>query len=115
MQRPQENARRQGLKRERAREMRSQMTEAERKLWARLRGKQMAGLRFRRQETIGAYIVDFYCSAAQLVVELDGSQHGKDEAVVYDAARTRWLAAAGYRVLRISNYDLLRDPNLAIE
>jgi len=115
MQRPQNNVRRQGLKRERARELRSQMTEAERKLWARLRAKKMAGLRFPRQETIGPYIADFCCSAAKLVVELDGEQHGNDENLAYDAARTRWLSNNGYRVLRLSNHDVLRDLNLALE
>src|SRR4051794_17937758 len=103
MDRPQNNARRKALKRDRAKELRSQMTEAECKLWTRLRGKKMAGLRFRRQETIGPYIADFYCSAAKLVVELDGGQHGNDETIAYDAARTRWLNDEGFRVLRFSN------------
>jgi len=115
MQRPQNNVRRQALKHKRARELRAQMTDAERKLWARLRGKKMEGLRFRRQETIGPYIADFYCSAAKLIVELDGGQHGSDENLAYDATRTRWLNNSGYRVLRLSNHDFLRDPEVAIE
>ena len=115
MQRPQNNVRRQALKRERARELRSQMTEAERKLWARLRAKKIAGVRFRRQETIGPYITDFYCAAAKLIVELDGEQHGNDKNLAYDAARTRWMNDNGYRVLRLSNHDVLRQPELAIE
>src|ERR1051326_4661095 len=115
MQRPQNNVRRQALKRERARELRSQMTEAERKLWARLRAKKIAGVRFRRQETIGPYITDFYCAAAKLIVELDGEQHGNDKNLAYDAARTRWMNDNGYRVLRLSNHDVLRQTELAIE
>jgi very-short-patch-repair endonuclease len=91
------------------------MTEVERKLWARLRGKRIAGLRFRRQEAIGPYVADFYCSAAKLVVELDGGQHGKEENMAYDAARTRWLIDADYRVLRFSNRDFLHDPDVVVE
>jgi very-short-patch-repair endonuclease len=115
MDRPQDNARRHLLKRDRAREFRSQMTDAECKLWARLCGKKMAGLRFRRQEAIGPYIADFYCSAAKLVVELDGGQHGNDDVLLYDVARTLWLNDSGYRVLRFSNHDFLRDPEFVIE
>src|SRR5437763_12667558 len=104
------DSRRGTLKRERARELRSSATEPERRLWSLLRRKQMAGLRFRRQQTIGPYIVDFYCSAAKLVVELDGDQHGADEHLRYDEARTRWLTANGCRVLRFSNTELLQEP-----
>ena len=74
--RPQLNPRRRILKHERAHELRASATESERRLWSLLRRKQMAGLRFRRQQTIGPYIVDFYCSATKLIVELDGDQHG---------------------------------------
>ena len=115
MERPQDNARRHALKRNRARELRAQMTEAERKLWGRLRRKNIAGLRFRRRETIGPYIADFYCSPAKLIVELDGGQHGNEQNIAYDATRTRWFAAAGYRVLRFSNYEFLRDPDSVVE
>lgn len=108
-------ARRKILKREAARDLRAMATEPERKLWALLRGKQMARLRFRRQQPIGPYIADFYCSAAKLVVELDGGQHGEDRAVAYDEARTRWLEVNGYRVLRFSNHDFLRDPQLVLD
>src|SRR5882672_7633366 len=107
---PQLAARRRMLKRERALELRSSATEPERRLWSILRRKQMAGLRFRRQQTIGPYIVDFYCSAARLVVELDGDQHGVDGHLRYDETRTRWLRANGCRVLRFSNTELLQGP-----
>jgi very-short-patch-repair endonuclease len=62
-------------------------------------------LRFRRQQPIGPYIGDFYCSAAKLIIELDGSQHA-DTRAQYDLNRTRWLEARGYKVLRFWNTDL---------
>ena len=95
--------------------MRANATDAERVLWSLLRGKQLAGLRFRRQQVIGPYIVDFYCSTAKLIVELDGDQHREPDAVVYDEARTRWLEINGYRVLRIANGTLLTDREASIE
>jgi very-short-patch-repair endonuclease len=114
-QNPEILARRRLLKRQRSRQLRSATIEPERRLWSLLRGKQVAGLRFRRQQTIGPYIVDFYCSAAKLIVELDGDQHGEDRHVAYDAGRTRWLAGNGYRVLRFSNTEFLRDPQLVLD
>ena len=102
-------------KRDFARALRQSASNAERKLWKLLRGKEMGGLRFRRQQPIGPYIVDFYCPAAKLVVELDGGQHGEDKSVAYDMARTRWLEECGYRVLRFSNSDFLRQPANILE
>jgi len=113
--RPQLSPRRRILKQQRARELRSSATESERRLWSLLRRKQMAGLRFRRQQTIGPYIVDFYCSAARLVVELDGDQHGEDGRLGYDETRTRWLTAKGCRDLRFSNSDLLHGPQSVLD
>jgi very-short-patch-repair endonuclease len=103
------------LKRDAARRLRAEASDAERKLWSRLRRKQMALLRFRRQHPIGPYIVDFYCSAAKLVVELDGAQHGEDKAVAYDRARTEWLEARGFHVLRIWNHEFFEDPEEVLE
>jgi very-short-patch-repair endonuclease len=97
--------RRQNLKTEFARHLRSEMTDAERRFWAVLRSKQIAGLRFRRQQPVGPYVADFYCSAAKLVIELDGDQHGADRAMAYDDARTNWLETHGYHVLRFPNRD----------
>lgn len=98
-----------------ARDLRANATEAERKLWAMLRARQMTGLRFRRQQPIGAYIVDFYCTAAKLVVGLDGSQHGDERNIEYDEARSDWLETHGYSVLRFSNADFLRKKHAAVE
>ena len=91
------------------------MTDCERKLWSMLRRKQMAEFRFRRQHPIGPYIVDFFCPAAKLIVELDDGQHGEDNAAIYDEARTRWLEAQGYRVLRFWNWDFLENPDATLE
>jgi very-short-patch-repair endonuclease len=88
-----------------ARYLRNNLSEAERKLWTHLRGRRMAGIRFRRQQPIGPYIVDFYCSKARLIIELDGGQHASDEAVEYDSRRTTWLKSRGYRVLRFSTAE----------
>jgi very-short-patch-repair endonuclease len=86
---------------QRAKELRQHMTPAERILWERLRDRRLAGLKFRRQHPIGAYIVDFYCAAARLVIEIDGGIHlGQAEA---DANRSRELEDQGYQVLRFTN------------
>jgi len=108
------NGRRALFKVKAAKRLRIDATECERKLWAILRGKQFAGLRFRRQQPIGSYIADFYCSAAKLVVELDGGQHSTDENVAYDAARDGWLRSQGCRVLRFSNEDFLKHRDVVI-
>ena len=94
-----------------ARKFRSSPTEAERTLWRYLRKKQLGGLRFRRQHTIGPYIVDFYCSAAKLIIELDSGDHAEPEHRAYDERRSRWLETRGYRVLRFWNVEILRDSN----
>lgn len=112
---PQKNPRRKILKVEFARELRQDMTDEERLLWSYLRRKQFAGRRFRRQQPIGPYIVDFYCSAAKLIVELDGSQHWEPQQRAYDEARTRWLTANGYSVLRFANVDVLRERNSVLD
>jgi len=77
--------------------------------------KQFSGLRFRRQQPVGPYIVDFYCSAAKLIVELDGSQHGSMENRIYDSARDDWLRSQGYRVLRFPNEEFLKHPDTVFE
>lgn len=92
-----------------ARRLRKTATEAEIRLWSRLRHKQVDGFRFRRQQPIGPYIADFYCSEASLVIEVDGGQHGPDEAS--DSARDQWLKARGYRVLRFWNNEVLANTD----
>ena len=115
MQRQKPLTRRQGLKTSFAKTLRAAATDAERKLWSMLRGHQVAGLHFRRQQPIGPYIVDFYCPAAKLIIELVGDQHGADEGVEYDAKRTEWLTSNGYRVLRFPNWQVSKNPQMVLD
>jgi very-short-patch-repair endonuclease len=100
---------------DKARRLRRDMTEAESKLWHRLRRRQLDGYRFRRQVPIGGYFVDFACLGARLVVEIDGGQHKKDEGQAQDAQRTRWLQSKGYRVLRFWNSSVLAETHVVLE
>src|SRR3546814_588702 len=94
-----------------ARRLRSDMTDAEQKLWQHLRGGQLDGLKFRRQHPIPPYIADFCCVAVKLIVELDGSQHGEQA----DAVRTRYLEAQGWRILRFWDNDALHETERSEE
>jgi len=90
---------------QRARELRQEMTPAEKLLWSRLRNKQLNGLKFRRQHPLGPFIADFYCAAHCLVLEIDGDIH--DLQPERDAARTEQLEQYGYRVIRFRNKQVL--------
>jgi len=87
--------------------LRRNATEAERALWRGLRGRQFDGFKFRRQHAFGAYVLDFVCIAAKLVIEVDGGQHA--EASTADEERTRFLTSAGFRVLRFWNNEVLSE------
>lgn len=91
----------------RARVLRADATPAEMDLWAILRGGKL-GTCFRRQQPVGPFIVDFYCAAAGLVIELDGAGHA--DHLAHDARRTAWLNARGLTVMRFSNADVLKQP-----
>ena len=91
--------------------LRSAMTEAERRLWSRLRGEQL-GVKFRRQHPLGNYVLDFACLDPKLVLEVDGSQHL--EQVEYDAARTAWLQGQGYVVLRFWSNEVLSETDAVV-
>ncbi len=86
-----------------AKSMRHVAADAENLLWQRPRAKRFMELKFRRQQVIEPYIVDFYCHEIGLVIELDGSQHGMDDAIEYDAVRTKFLEALGLKVVRYWN------------
>ena len=97
-----------------ARELRASATDAERRIWSKLRDRRFAEWKFRRQTPIGGYIVDFYCVKAKLVIELDGGQHGTPEAEAYDAERTRVLESLGLRVLRFWDNDALSRTDVVM-
>ncbi len=99
----------------RARELRKNMTDAEQVLWKRLRCKQILGVPFYRQKPLSHYIVDFYCPAAMLVIELDGSQHYTPDALQYDVVRTQTLETMGLRVLRFDNRQVLQELESVLE
>ena len=104
-----------GLNRFRAKSMRSEMTDAERMLWLRLRAHRLNGFSFRRQVPMGSFIVDFVCHERNLVIELDGGQHATEQRATRDVRRTQWLKSKGYRVLRFWNSDVLRNCNLVVQ
>ncbi len=85
--------------------LRQRATDAERALWSALRGRRLQGFKFKRQWTLGAYIVDFCCLEARVIVEADGGQHGSER----DARRTAWLEGQGYRLIRFWNNDVLTN------
>jgi very-short-patch-repair endonuclease len=91
-----------------ARQLRLNPTPAERYAWTLLRGRAVLGLKFRRQHVLHGFIVDFYCAAERLVVELEGDVHDARDRRGYDAARAAFLEAAGYRLVRIRNRDVTR-------
>lgn len=92
-----------------AKTMRSNATDAEHLMWQLLRAKRFMNLKFRRQHVIAPYIVDFYCHELGLVIELDGGQHGTDEAIEYDTERTKFLEALDLKVVRYWNHDVLKN------
>jgi len=98
-----------------AKTMRSNATDAENLMWQVLRAKRFMNLKFRRQHVIKPYIVDFYCHEFSLVIELDGSQHGKDDAIAYDAERTKYLEALGLTVVRYWNHDVLNRADVVLD
>ncbi|MDP3406499.1 MAG: endonuclease domain-containing protein [Brevundimonas sp.] len=90
----------------RARVLRRTLTPPEARLWVHLRGRQLAGLKFRRQHPLGPYVLDFYCAEARLAVEVDGRMHAEDDRAEHDLRRTAWLAAQDIAVLRIVAEDV---------
>ncbi len=95
--------------------LRKTMTDAEQKLWSRVRGKQLRDLQFYRQKPIGDYIVDFYCPKAKLIIELDGGQHYREQGKQRDRIRDEYLAGEGLQVLRFSDRDVLVKIDSVLE
>lgn len=97
----------------RARRLRSGSTDAERKLWLRLRDRRLEGWKFRRQVPMGRYVVDLFCADARLVIEVDGGQHDWNRAK--DEARTRYIEQLGFRVIRFWNNEVLGNLTGVLE
>ena len=89
------------------------MTEAEKYLWYMLRSKNLSGLKFRRQQPIGSFIVDFVCLKKKLVIEVDGGQHDADKEL--DSERDKWLTGEGYKVLRFWNNEVMENREAVLE
>ncbi len=100
---------------EAARELRKNMTDAERRVWAGIRRKQLKGHQFYRQKNIGRYIVDFYCPAAKLIVEIDGGQHYLAEGIWKDMVRDAYMTSLGLTVLRSTDREALDNTDTVIE
>jgi very-short-patch-repair endonuclease len=96
-----------------SRHLRNNMTDVERMLWAKIRGKQLQGFRFRRQHPLGVYIVDFICLELKLVIELDGSQHMQQQE--YDMKRSQWLQKNSFTVMRFWNNDVLDNLDAVVQ
>ena len=102
-------------KEEHRKELRNALTTAEAVLWKNLQNSQLAGKKFRRQESIGPYIADFYCPESRLIVELDGAGHFTENGAEYDAKRTEYFREQNIRVIRFENKTVYRDLEYVLE
>ena len=98
-----------------ARELRNRTTEAEQKLWALLRNRQLDGKKFRRQHAIANYVVDFYCHECKLAIELDGNFHTEAASKEYDKSRTALLNELEITVLRFWNEEVIKNPEEVLQ
>ncbi|MBN8987698.1 MAG: endonuclease domain-containing protein [Rhizobiales bacterium] len=97
------------IQRTRAKQLRRVMTRAETLLWRHLKADRLAGLAFRRQTPMGHYIADFVAHSCKLIVELDGESHDFEERIRHDEVRDAWFVSRGYRVLRFTNDDVMKN------
>ena len=95
--------------------LRNNLTSAEAVLWTLIKGKQLDGRKFRRQHSIENYIVDFYCPAEKLVIELDGSVHDNPGQANADYIRDEYLKASGFKILRIENQAVFDQPETVLD
>lgn len=95
--------------------LRNDMPKAEQLFWFHVRGSQLHGYKFRRQASIGKYVVDFYCPSKKLIIEIDGDSHGTDEAQAYDQEREEYLRLQGLNILRFTNEDVLKNIQGVLE
>ena len=97
------------MDRSKAQELRKNPTEAERKLWLHLRLRQLGGHKFRRQQPLGKYIVDFVCLEKRIVFEVDGGQHNAQMQILSDKQRTEWIEEQGFLVLRFWDNEVMQN------
>ena len=100
---------------ERRRELRKNSTPAEIELWKRLKNKALGGRKFRRQYSVGKFIIDFYCADERLGIELDGSMHFSPENIEYDNSRTEAIKNFNIRIIRFENYMIMEDIERVLE
>ena len=94
------------------RSLRANMTDAERRLWYRLRAHRLEGIKFKRQVPVGRYVADFACMERKVLIEVDGGQHVASDS---DVERTKWLEHQGFRILRFWNNEVLNETNAVLE
>ncbi|MCG6875607.1 MAG: endonuclease domain-containing protein [Betaproteobacteria bacterium] len=99
----------------RRRELRASLTPAESLLWHHLQRSKLQGRKFRRQHSVGPYVLDFYCPSERLAIELDGAAHDHELPGRRDVLRTTYLATTGVRVIRFENQDVVRNPEGVLE
>jgi very-short-patch-repair endonuclease len=95
--------------------LRNDMPPAEKLIWARLRGRQIDGCKFRRQYSVGAFVIDFYVPELKLAIEIDGSSHDGEEAQAYDAQRQFYIESKGIRFLRFTNRQVYQELDAVVE
>jgi len=100
---------------EKRRRLRNNMSQPEYVLWYYLKNKQLKGYKFRRQVSVGKYVVDFYCPKLKLAIELDGDSHYYPEAKAYDSERSNWIKMFGIKFLRFTNKDVIENKEAVIE
>ena len=92
-----------------ARNLRKNATIQERRLWNLLKNRQFCNLKFKRQQPVGDYIVDFICKEAKIIIEIDGGQHNEPKNIEYDKTRTEFLNSLGYKVIRFWNNEIYEN------
>ena len=101
--------------RQRAKALRRNLTDAERILWSKLKGKQVNGWQFRKQHPVGPYIADFACARAKLIIEVDGDSHATPEQIRHDEKRSAFLSRQGWYIHRVWNVDIYNNLNAALD
>jgi very-short-patch-repair endonuclease len=97
------------------RNLRNKSTSAEATLWGLIKNKQLSGRKFRRQHSLGKYVVDFFCSSEKLIIELDGDPHGEYYQIAKDVERDNYLGALGYKIIRFENRMVFQDKEYVLE